>query len=288
MAPAGPVDADRISASAGRCRDLGLEPVVFPHARARNRYLAGTDDERLADLQSAFDDPSIAAVWALRGGYGTQRILDRLSLERQRADPVPFIGFSDNTSIHVRHAELGVISIHGPHPAQEISEEADAWLRRMLFSAEAVGALPTADGGPTPRSLTGGVAEGPVVGGNLAILASLAGTRHALHADGCVLFLEDVAEPAYRVDRMLLQLERSGALDGAVGLAFGRFTECGADGYPVDDVIAELAERLDVPAVSDLPFGHVPDNFALPVGARARLDADAATLSVIEPAVRGG
>jgi len=282
VAPAGPLDAERIAASEIRCRALGLEPVVFPFASARDRYLAGPDDARLADLQAAFDDPDIGAVWALRGGYGTLRILEGLSLERQRRDPIPFIGFSDNTSIHVRHAELGVISFHGPHPQAELPTEAEAWLRRVLFDAEPAGALPRALGDPPPRGLVPGAAEGALVGGNLAIVAALCGTRHALHAEGRIVFLEDVGEPAYRVDRMLLQLERSGALAGAVGLAFGRFTEQGED---VDPVLRGVAERLAVPAVTDLPFGHVESNFVVPVGVRARLDADAATLTVLEPAV---
>jgi muramoyltetrapeptide carboxypeptidase len=242
------VDLERISASKACCRAFGLEPVVFPHATARDRYLAGTDEERLTDLQRAFDDPAIGAVWALRGGYGSQRILDRLSLGRQRTDPIPFLGFSDNTSLHLLHAELGVVSFHGPHPGQDMTPEAEAWLRRMLFDAEPAGALPVPHGGPEPRSLAAGTAEGPLIGGNLAILASLCGTRHAPRAEGCILFLEDVGEPAYRVDRMLLQLEQSGALADAAGLAFGRFSECGADGYAVDDVLAELTARLDVPA----------------------------------------
>jgi muramoyltetrapeptide carboxypeptidase len=288
VAPAGPVDAERITASEERCRGLGLEPVVFPSASARARYLAGTDAERLADLQGALDDPGIGAVWALRGGYGTLRILERLSLERQRRDPIPFIGFSDNTSLHVRHAELGVVSFHGPHPADELTPEADDWFRRVLFRAEPPGALPRSGGDPKPRSLVPGVAEGPIVGGNLAILASLCGTRHAPRARGAILFLEDVGEPAYRIDRMLLQLERSGVLDGVAGLAFGRFTADREEPSEVGGVLAEVAERAGVPAVADLPFGHVRSNLVLPVGARARLDAEAAALTVIEAAVREG
>jgi len=290
VAPAGPVDAGRIAASELRCRELGLEPVVFPAAGARHRYLAGTDAQRLADLQAAFDDASIGAVWALRGGYGTLRILEPLSLERQRRDPIPFIGFSDNTSLHVRHAELGVVSFHGPHPAGDLSAEADAWFRRVLRDAVPPGPLPRPATGCVPRALTSGVAEGRLVGGNLAILAALCGTRHTLRAQGSILFLEDVAEPAYRVDRMLLQLERSGALDGVVGLALGRFTggDAAAGGSPeeVGEVLAEVAERLGVPAVIDLPFGHVEANFVLPVGVRARLDAEAGQLELVEAAVR--
>lgn len=285
VAPAGPVDADRIAASEDRCRALGLEPVVFPSASRRERYLAGTDDERLADLQAAFDDLGIDAVWALRGGYGTLRILERLSLERQRREPIPFLGFSDNTALHVRHAELGVVSFHGPHPSGELAPEADAWLRRVLFRDEPAGPLPRAAAGPEPTCLAAGVAEGPLVGGNLAILASMCGARHALRARGAILFLEDVGEQAYKVDRMLLQLERSGALDDVKGLAFGRFTD-GDEAADVACVLREVAGRLAVPAVADLPFGHVPENFVLPVGVRARLDAASMELTLLEPAVR--
>lgn len=286
VAPAGPVDPERIARSEARCRALGLEPVVFPSASSRHRYMAGTDAERLKDLQAAFDDPRTRAVWALRGGYGTLRILEHLSLERQREDPIPFIGFSDNTALHVRHVELGVVSFHGPHPGEALSAPADAWFRRMLFESEPAGALPPAPGEPEPRCLVSGRAEAPLVGGNLAIIASLCGTRHSLEAEGAILFLEDVGEPPYRVDRMLLQLERSGVLAGAVGLAFGRFTESEADGTGgVGEVLTELAERLGVPAVADLSFGHVAMNFTLPVGARACLDATGATLQIVEPAV---
>ena len=287
VAPAGPVDAERIEASEQRCRALELEPVVFPSASRRARYLAGTDAERLTDLQAAFDDPDVGAVWALRGGYGTLRILERLSLERQRRDPIPFIGFSDNTSLHARHAELGVVSFHGPHPAGTLAPEAGEWFRRVLFRAQAAGGLPRTGDGPEPNCLAPGAAEGPLVGGNLAILAAMCGAPHAPGARGAILFLEDVGEPAYKVDRMLLQLERSGALDGVLGLAFGRFTD-GDDAEDIACVLRELAEKLGVPAVADLPFGHVADNMVLPVGVRARLDAAAVELTLLEPAVRPG
>lgn len=287
VAPAGPVRPARLAASEERCRTLGLEPVVFPAAGASYRYMAGTDDQRLEDLQAAFDDPSIDAIWALRGGYGTLRILDALDLGRQRQDPIPFIGFSDNTSIHVRHWALRVVSFHGPHPGGDLPPETEAAFRRVLFAAQPAGALTSRPADPTPRTLVRGRVEAPLVGGNLAILASMCGTRHALDAHGCILFLEDVSEPAYRLDRMLLQLEEAGVMDGVVGLALGRFTEAPAtDDHSVDPVLAEFAERLDVPAVMDLPFGHVEHNWTLPVGASALLDADSATLSLTEAAVR--
>ena len=229
VAPAGPVEPERIEVSVERCESLGLQSVVFPAAGARHRFLAGTDSQRLADLQAAFDDPSIDGVWALRGGYGTPRIVHRLDLSRQERDPIPFIGFSDNTAIHVLHAALNMVSFHGPHPGADLPPETEDSFRRVLFSAEPAGELPVREGDPSPRTL----------------------------------------------------------VDGAVGLAFGRFTGAPDDDpYPVVGVISEFAERIGVPAVTDLPFGHVEHNCTLPVGVRARLDGDAATLSLSEAAVR--
>jgi muramoyltetrapeptide carboxypeptidase len=287
VAPAGPLKPERIDASLERCRSLGLEPVLFPFASARHRFLAGGDSERLADLQRAFDDPSVDAVWALRGGYGTLRILDRLDLSRQLRDPIPFIGFSDNTSLHALHAELGVISFHGPHPGAEFPPETEAAFRRVLFEPEPPGALPTRAIDPSPRGLVPGQVVAPLAGGNLATLAAMCGAPHAVHARGRILLLEDIGEAAYRIDRMLVQLERSGTLDGALGLAFGRFTDTPDDAtHPAIDALAELATRLGVPAVVDLPFGHIEHNWTIPLGARARLDGDAGTLTLIEAAVR--
>jgi len=290
VAPAGPLEPVRIELSKARCRALGLEPVVFPGAGARLGYLAGPDRDRLRDLQAALDDTSLDAVWALRGGYGTQRIVDDLDLSRQRRDPIPFIGFSDNTTLHLRHAALGVVSFHGPHPGAHFPPETEADFRRVLFRAEAPGPLVPRDQDPAPRALVPGVAEGPLLGGNLAMLASLCGTPGALRTDGHLLFLEEVGEPAYRVDRMLLQLRRSGALDRVAGLALGRFTPPagGDDDPPVSRVLQEYAEALGVPAVADLPFGHVAHNCTLPLGVRARLDASAGTLTLLEGAVREG
>jgi muramoyltetrapeptide carboxypeptidase len=267
----------------------GLEPVVAPSAGGCHRYMSGTDAERLADLQAAFDDRSIDAVWALRGGYGTLRLLDDLDLGRQREDPIPFIGFSDNTAIHAMHAGLGVIFFHGPHPGGAWPSETEEAFRRVLFGASAPGLVRPRRGDPRPRTLVPGAVEAPLVGGNLAILAALCGTPHALDATGCILFLEDVGEPAYRVDRMLLQLRRAGGTDGVLGLALGRFTERGddEDGH-TDALLEEFAALLGVPAVVDLPFGHVDHNVTLPGGALARLDADAATLELTEAAVVAG
>jgi len=286
VATAGPLDEARIERSIARCRTLGLEPVLLPAARQRHGYLAGRDELRLADLQAAFDDPDVDAVWGLRGGYGSGRILEALDLERQRRDPIPFIGFSDNTNLHVRHAAMGLVSFHGPHPGGDFPPETERSLRRVLFDAEPAGRLPRRAGDPAPLTLVGGVVEAPLVGGNLSILASLCGTDDAPRLDGRILFLEELNEPAYRVDRMLVQLRRSGALHGVVGLALGRFLPAADDDHPLIDCLAEFAERLGVPAVAELPVGHVEHNCTLPVGCRALLDGQGSELSITEAAVR--
>ncbi|MSR22958.1 MAG: LD-carboxypeptidase [Gemmatimonadetes bacterium] len=287
VAPAGPIDPERIERAAQCCRRLGLEPVVYPSATRRTGYLAGTDEERLADLQGAFDDPKTDGVWTLRGGYGTLRILDRLKLARQRKDPIPFIGFSDHTTIHVRHAAIGVISFHGPHPGAAFPPETEESFRSVLFSEDPPGVLPRRSGDPSPRTLVPGRAEGPLFGGNLALLAALCGSRDAPNARRRILILEDAGEPAYRVDRMLVQLERAGVFEGAAGLAFGRFTGS-PDGQDdrTPQVIDEFALRLGIPAVADLPFGHVDHNCTIPLGVRALLDSHAATLSILEGGVK--
>jgi len=265
----------------------GFEPVVFPGASGKRGYLAGTDAERLGDLQVAFDDPSIDAVWPLRGGYGTLRILDELDLRRQLEDPIPFIGFSDNTSIHMRHLSLGVVSFHGPHPTEALPLETEESFRRVLCRPSAPGPLRARSEDPRPCTLVPGRVEAPLVGGNLAILTSMCGTPYALDPAGCILFLEDVGEPTYKLDRMLVQLRRSGATEAVVGLALGRFRKVpDEEDHPVADLLARFAERLGVPAVADLPFGHTAHNSTLPVGGMACLDADAAELVLTEAAVR--
>ncbi len=285
VAPGGPVTPERIDKAVTQCHALGFESWVGPGAYERQGYMAGPDERRLADLQHAFDDDSIAAVWALRGGYGATRIVHRMrapAANRAKA----FVGFSDNTAIHVALYQQGIVTFHGPHAGGAFPVESEASLRATLLQTSAAGALPTRASDPTPCTLHGGSVEAPLFGGNLAILAALCGTRLPPSARGAILFLEDVGEPAYRVDRMLTQLKSAGGLDDVRGLALGRFTDCGdEEGVGVPAVLRELADSLGVPAVLDLPIGHVEHNCTIPLGCRARLDADAATLTLIEPAV---
>jgi muramoyltetrapeptide carboxypeptidase len=288
IAPAGPVTAERIEVSLERCRELLLEPVIGTAARNRIGYLAGTDAERAADLQSALGDDAIDAIWALRGGYGAVRLLEHIDLARLSEKPKAYIGFSDNTTLHLAFFNAGVVSFHGPHPGADFPAETRAAFERVLFHDAPAGMLPLRAGDPPPRTLRDGRVRGPLVGGNLSILAAACGTSTCLQSRGCILFIEDVGEAAYRIDRALMQLLHSGSLNGVAGLAFGRFSDAPPSdaGRDVDDVLLEFAERLNVPAVVDFPIGHIEHNWTIPVGVLAELDAGNASLEILESAVR--
>jgi muramoyltetrapeptide carboxypeptidase len=281
VAPAGPVAEERVEIALDRCRRFGLEAVPGGAARLVHAgYLAGPDDDRLRDMQFALTDPSIDAVWALRGGYGTMRLLRQLDLAPLVSAPKAFIGFSDNTAVHLALHARGVTSFHAPHAGGDSTAMSEACLRQVLWHDSAAGALPAAE--RPPVRLRGGTAEGPLVGGNLTLLAAMCGTPAQLSAGGCILFLEEIDEQPYRIDRAWTQLVLAGVLDGVAGVAFGRFTECGSD---VTELLERLAAPLGVPVLAELPIGHEPDNWTLPLGVSARLDADAAILELLEPAV---
>lgn len=298
VCPAGPVDEGRIRTALERCRALDLEPVPGRAIRARAGYLAGTDRERADDLAAAIA-ADVAAIWAIRGGYGTLRTLQHVDLGGLVDRPRVFLGFSDNTAVHLALHSLGLVSFHGPHAGHpHFPPATEAAFRAVLQRAEAAGVLPA--GGEVltpPLALVGGVAEGPLIGGNLALLAATCGTGYQPDTRGAVLFIEDLAEPLYRIDRMMMQLRLAGLLDDIAGVAFGEFTAMpdpllrgDVSGPPtgacLEDVLHDLVAPLGVPAVMGLPFGHGRENWTLPLGIRARLDAGAGSLSLLEPAVR--
>lgn len=285
IAPAGPVTEERIVAAVSLCERLDLDPVLGASVRSRSGYLAGSDEARLEDLSAAMRDSTIAGIWAIRGGYGTMRLLRDIDFSPLLAQPRPLIGFSDNTALHLALDRLGLVTFHGPHAGAAFPEITQRTFRQVLFAAEPPGQLP-ADSGATHTTLVGGRAEGLLVGGNLAIIAALAGTPYALRGAGKIVVMEDVGEPAYRIDRMLTQLDLAGCLDGVAAIAFGRFARCATeDALPLEEILLDRVRRLGVPVVAGLPFGHVAENWCIPLGVRASLDADTGTLTILESAV---
>lgn len=299
VAPAGPLlEKDDLARAEALCRALGYEPALGPNTAQHDGYFAGTDEQRLADLNGAIRDPGVDAVWCIRGGYGTTRILDRVDFEALARRPKPLIGYSDITAVlNAVTRRTGVVTFHAPMARAAMPSFSRRSFERVLVTAEAAGRLerlpPPADV-LLPRenriaTLHGGVAEGPLAGGNLTLLQCLLGTPHFPDLDGAILFLEDVGEDLYRVDRMLAHLRMAGALARLAGVAVGRFTDLNRampDGaLGLDEVLATYLLPLGIPVAHGFPVGHIDDQWTLPIGVRARLDADAGELDLLEPAV---
>jgi len=289
VAPAGPLSEGAVERAVERLGGWGWEAVVGEHARGRHGYLSAPDGDRVADFNAALRDDAVDAVWCLRGGYGVMRILDAIDWHALARRPKPVIGFSDNTTLHLAIQRLGIVSFHGPHPATEnLTAFSEDGLLRALTGTGPAGVLPFPDDTGLAETIAPGAAEGRLVGGNLALVAATVGTRFAVDADGAILFLEEVGEAAYRLDRLLTQLRLAGVLDRVAGVALGGFTEVTPNGDDQPEAIDVLCDRLGdlgIPVAYGFPFGHVEDNWTLPEGVRARLDADAGTLELLEAGV---
>jgi muramoyltetrapeptide carboxypeptidase len=299
VAPAGPLlERDDLTRAQALCRALDYDPVLGRNAYARHGYLAGTDEERLSDFNRAASDPSIDAIWCIRGGYGSIRLLDRIDYDALVARPRVVIGFSDITAVLNAITHLtGLITFHGPVARSSMSEFTRQHFERILSRPDGAGRLdriPAASGALIPRenrivALTGGVAEGRLIGGNLTLLQCLIGTPYFPDLAGAILFVEDVGEDLYRIDRMLAHLRLCGALRPLAGVLIGRFTDLersGADGARgFDEVLSDYLAPLRIPVAYGFPVGHIDDQWTLPLGVRARLDADAGELDILESAV---
>lgn len=225
-------------------------------------------------------------VWLARGGEGTAEVAAALPWPEIVRAPRPVVGMSDATFLHGALARAGVPSVHGAMPGVAVGWSAFAAESALwALGGCAPAPLPLPEGWPAPRAVRGGGAEGPVVGGNLTCLAAAVGTPLMPPTRGAILLLEDVSEAAYRIDRCLVQLRLSGALDGVAGVALGTFTDCAASaGLELDAVLERHLAALGVPVLAGLPLGHGPVQSALPLGVPCRLDADAGTLTVLGPA----
>ncbi len=269
VSPSGIFDPIRLEAGLAIVREWGYRPELLPGVGRQHRYLAGTDAVRLSDLERALRG-GFDAVWAARGGYGLSRILG--SLPWNELGTAPFIGFSDATGLLNALASRGLPAIHAP-VLNSLADLCDAPSRAHLRALLA--------GEPTlplhGQVLRSGRAEGPLVGGNLCVLASLCGTPWQLRARACVLVLEEVNEAPYKIDRLLTQLIDAGCLDGVAGVAIGSLLGAdapeGAD-WSVLDVVDDRLAPLGVPVLTGLPIGHGPANRAFRVGAHASIVGD--------------
>ncbi len=288
-APAGPVmNPDALAQGLAWLESLGHPLVLGPNLRARCGYLAGSDELRLADFLALVRDPRVAVILCARGGYGVGRFLRRLDPAELRAARKLVVGYSDETMLlGYLYRLCGLVSLHGPMLERD-DVPADARARQVaLMRGE-----PAGQGSLYGKKRRGGRVEGPLVGGNLKMLEASLGTPWEIDLDGAILFLEEVSEAPYAIDRSLVHLREAGALERVRGVALGQLVGCESSRYPgasAGEAVREiLGPVVDGPIVEDLPFGHVADHRALGFGVRARLDGDRAELTLLEPVVEVG
>jgi len=276
---------------------LGLRAVFGAHLFDRYGYLAGRDEDRAADINHFFADPEVSAVLALRGGWGCNRLLPYLDYDVIRKNPKIVMGMSDITGLLVGvHAKTGLVDFYGPTGGSSWSEFTTDNARRVLFDGEALtmsNKVATDDRLVQVKNrvltITGGTARGRLLGGNLTVLTAMVGSDYMPDFNGAILFLEDLNEQIYRVDRMLTQLGLAGVLDKVAGVVFGDCKNCDpGNGYgslTLMEVLADHVGSLGVPAWYGSMIGHIADKFTVPLGINAEIDADAGTITLLEPAV---
>ena len=293
-------DPDRLALAERTVRHLGLRMKRGKNVGRRFGTYAESVAARLDDLHEAFRDPEVRAIFAVRGGYGSAHLLDRVDYDLVRRNPKIFIGYSDITALHLafnRHARL--VTFHGPVVLSRFTGYTLSHFRRALFEARPLGQLtnPPGDDELRPshplRTVRPGTAAGALAGGNLSLVCSTLGTPYEIDTRGKILFLEEIGEQPYQIDRMLTQLRLAGKLDAAAGVVWGECDDCGprkfepstVSPFTLGEVVDNLLGALKVPVLSGLTIGHTNDQLTLPLGVAARLDASAGALEITEAGV---
>jgi muramoyltetrapeptide carboxypeptidase len=276
---------------------LGLVVQTGEHLLDRHGYLAGADKDRAADINRAFADRSIRAVLPIRGGWGSSRMLPYIDFDVIARNPKVLLGFSDITALHMAiQAKTGLVTFHGPNGSGRWDAFSVEWVRRVIFDAEAVTFENLHDKGEflvqmenRIQTITPGTARGRILGGNLSVLAGIIGSRYVPDFDDAILFLEDVGEDLYRIDRMLTTLKLAGVLDGISGFVFGECTDCEpGEGYgslTLREILEDAIAPLKVPAWHGAMIGHRIPQFTIPEGIQVEIDAGAGLIRMLEPAV---
>lgn len=278
---------------------LGLVPHLASHVLNRYGYLGGTDEERAADINEMFANPDIAAVLPIRGGWGCSRILPYLNYDLIRQNPKVLVGFSDITALLLGiYAQTGLVTFHGPNGLTGWRRAQTDWFRRVLFDGQAMTFQNFPDPGDGDRLMTvnhriqtlvPGRAIGRLIGGNLSVISGIVGSPYVPDMTGAILFLEDIGETIYRLDRMITHLKLAGLLDGLAGLIFGQCINCRPDqsygSLTLDQVIQDHIQPLGIPAWSGALIGHIETIVTLPIGLEVEIDAAAGSIRMTTPAV---
>lgn len=291
---------DSLELAIRTAKHFQLVPKLGKNVAKRAGYLGGSIDERLDDLHAMFRDRDVKAVFCIRGGYGSGQLLDRIDYDLIRRNPKVFVGYSDITALHAAiHQKCGLVTFHGPVALSRFNSYTQEHFRKVLFEAKPAGVLtnPPERDSLRPdhllRAIRPGTARGPLVGGNLSLVVALMGTPYELDTRGKILFLEDVGEAPYRIDRMLTHLRLAGKLQQAAGIIWGECNDCRPSEYKpgfestfaTPEVADQIFGPLNIPVLSGLTIGHTDDQLTLPFGITATLDAAQGTVTLEEPAV---
>jgi muramoyltetrapeptide carboxypeptidase len=292
-------DPDRLALVETTIKYFGLRARMGKNVGKRAGYLAGSIEDRLEDLHQMFRDPEVKAVFAIRGGYGAAQLLDRIDYDLIRRNPKIFLGYSDITALHLAiRKRTGLVTFHGPVVLSGFSAYTQEWFRKAMFSPEPLGAVtnPPESNLLRPahplRTVRPGKGRGRLIGGNLTLISTTMGTPYEIDTRGRLLFIEDVGEEPYRMDRMLTQLRLAGKFDGVAGVIFGECYECTPrefqpsfeSTFSLGEIVDRILGKLDVPVLSGLTFGHTDDQLTLPEGVMATLDAGKQELVIEESA----
>jgi len=286
VSPASPIAPEKVQPFARMVEEAGYALSLGDHVFDSDFYLAGTDRDRAEDLQRAFADDRVQAVMCSRGGYGCARLLPYLDLDAMARTGKPFIGFSDVTTFHIALNRRGLPTLHAPM-AISFSVEREPWVIDSFLRAIR-GADPIVSEAPKGKTLVHGQAEGIVTGGCLCLLTDSIGTPDPLDCGGKILLIEDVDENPHRVDAMLTHLLLAGQLQRAAGIVVGEMTRTdekldeSIGSRPWREIVRDRLGVLDVPSIVDFPFGHCKNMLTLPLGIRARLDANLGTLTYLD------
>ncbi len=289
IAPAGTIEQkDVLEQGVATLTRMGFRVRYDARIFQSLRYLAGDDRSRAEELRRYFEDPGIQAIIPLRGGYGCARLIPLLDEGRLRAHCKVFMGFSDMTTLHLYfRRRFGWVTIHGPMATSAPLGSIDAQQERHLLSLWTDPNYLPQLSFPELETWSPGAAEGKLTGGCLSLLVASLGTPYEMKTEGKILFLEDLGEEPYRLDRMLTQLQLAGKLDSVAGILLGNFHDCDPETgkYSAAETLRDILIRLEVPILAGFPAGHGPQNWAFPLGIKVRLDADARSVEFLEPAV---
>ena len=282
VAPAGPVTPSEIQPGIELLESFGYKVVSSPHLYHRQGYVAGDAISRLEDLHSMVDNGDVKAIFCARGGYGSLRLLEKINFDLIRMSPKIIMGYSDITALLLAiYQKAGLVTFHGA-VVKEFSKNRNRNLESVfdLVSSDRLLKLKLTKG----IALMPGKTKGILLGGNLSLICHLIGTPFMPSLKGSILFIEEKAEPLYRIDRMMTHLRLSGVLDDLAGLVLGTFQRCG-DISSLNQMVLDILSDLNIPVVSGLPVGHGRENISLPLAVQASLDTEGMTLSITEPCV---